>query len=538
MPRPGTLRERLKKTVKPDQPLGPADASRIKDLEVAAKLFDPHNISFNTLMRKNLSVLTGRRGSGKTSLLKSYMYRDFLDRDEEITSNNPGFDFRRYEIVIEVPSHKKFEEMQKEAAKAGGVFRPIESVVDDWREIIQDFFLAKLLEHEYERASERHLEAVAAYLGQPSGELRDEVRRLVWGESLWKKIKSIFVQPGMIQDPDPFEHLTQEMAMEEVVEYLEESDQNAVLIFDSMDEYKTGAGEFDRTVGALIRFISEFNDLSERVKIKLALPAEIFPEVQDASANPLKDLVDFDQVQWKAMELAQIAAYRFRLFLELWDPKTAVTVSHYDLGKREQVRAFWNRFFRGPQVNRYNSEEDSMVYIMRHTQLLPRQLFLILKGVIVESHRDTGGYREFKKSIVISAIEKSELVIAAEILSAFKHVYPFAQKAGKAAFGNFPTVFTFNELEDKWRKSVRALFLYKPDFNMPDFAEMLIRMGIIGLVEEETERYFEATFGYSLLTPFNIGDGHSLCLHPIFSKYFKAAPNGWGKPVLPMGVAT
>jgi hypothetical protein len=306
-----------------------------------------------------------------------------------------------------------------------------------------------------------------------------------------------------------------------------------------MDEYDLMNPLFVRTIGALIRFIANFNGAQERIKIKLGLPVEIFPEVQRASANLLKDLVSFDQVKWTSMELAQIAAYRFRLFLELYDSAYGRRLKDLDLNRREDVRTFWSYFFRTKQVNRYGAEEDGMTYVMRHTQLLPRQLFRILQGIIVSSSKLTSGYQEFKSEAIRASIEEMEPIIANEIFGGYRYVYPFAESLGRFVFGNFPTIFSYDQLEDRWRKRGRYRVETNAEFEMVHFSDMLIRMGIMGIVGGETTgRYYEGRFGYTSLSPFNIGSGHSLCLHPIFSKYFNAAGNAESKAIIPQGLTT
>lgn len=525
---------RLRQYVTPQAPLGPSDASQITDIEVAARLFDPHNKSFNSLLRKDLSVVIGRRGSGKTALLTSYKYRPYLVGN--IEPDTFGADFSAYDLVIEVKTYKDFEEMQTRVVKDPNTFRPIESIVEDWATLILDYFLAKLVAEETtssrRAANNSHLLAIQNYLRQDESAIEDEVRKAVWGQSLWGRIKTF----GRGKKSDEREFLPQEEVMRRAVEYLKSEKKRAVITFDSMDEYDIGRPAFNRTVGALVRFIAHFNTRYDRIKIKLVLPSEIFPEIQEASGNPLKDLVSYDQVQWSSMELMQIAAYRYKLFLSLYDPEYCHELRKLDLNRRDDVHQFWSRFFPTKHTNRYGVEEDAMTYVLRHTQLLPRQLLMILQRIVVNSRRLTGGYREFKESVVRNVIEEMEPVIAGEIFGAFRHIYPFAKDIGKSVFGNLPTILTYNQLEDQWRKRARhQMSKLNTDFEMVHFSEMLIRMGIIGIVKGETQRYYEAQFGYHLLTPFNIGDGNLLCIHPIFSKYFNAAGNDKSKAISPQG---
>src|SRR5262245_60938155 len=120
------LRNRLRAYLTKESPLGPSDAAQITDIEVAAKLFDPHNRSFNTLLRRDLSVLIGRRGSGKTALLNSYKYRPYLDPVPKPVANL-AFDFKAYDIVLEIVTHRQFEKMQELVARDPDLFRPVEA---------------------------------------------------------------------------------------------------------------------------------------------------------------------------------------------------------------------------------------------------------------------------------------------------------------------------------------------------------------------------------------------------------------------------
>jgi hypothetical protein len=528
----------LRAYLTPSTPLGPSDAGQIKDVEVAAKLFDFHNKSFHTLLRRELSVLIGRRGSGKTALLNSYKYRPYLDRHAKPAAVGTMSDFRSYDMVIDVLTYKQFDDMQKVVRGDQGQFRPIEAIVDDWQTFVTDYFFAKLVDEEMtEGRNTEPIKRLNHYLHQDQDDYKRKIREMVWGVSLLDRVKSfLHIHTG------DHAKMNCEDALALAATYLHDTKRRVLLICDSMDEYNVGDRGFDRTLGALIRFISQFNSRQDRVRIKLGLPAEIFPEVSRASANALKDLGDVDQVTWTAGELAQIAAHRFRLFLELYDVDEFVRVADLDVDQRTDVRVFWNHFFPPTVKNRYAVEEEPLTYIFRHTQLLPRQFLMTLQKVITKSHVETGSYRRFDAQFVSEAVESTEPLIASEILQAFGHVYPAAEALCKPIFANFPTVFSYDELEDRWRKVGRAVARRHapkvlPDFDMPEFGEMLVRMGIVGVGHDETDRYHEGHFGYDSIAPMNIGQGHALCLHPIFSRHFNAAGNHKAKAVIPKGIS-
>lgn len=527
------LADRLRHYLTPESPLGPSDAAEIHDVEVAARLFDPHNESFNTLLRRDLSVLIGRRGSGKTALLNSYRYRPFLDQYFK-PHLRLASDYRSYETVTGIEAYKHFDDMQKLVVRDIAVFRPVEAIVDDWASIVTDYFFARLVSAEID--ADRNTDAIdrlRAYLHQDEDDFKLHVRETVWGVKLFDRLRNLVRRAPA----SPEIRLSRDDALALAVEHLTQTDSRALIVFDSMDEYDIRNSTFNRTLAALLRFISQFNSRQDYIKIKLVLPSEIFPEINRASANPLKDFVNVDQLTWAPTELEQIAAHRYRLFLDMHDHDHAVELSELDLSKRHTPHAFWARFLPHSHVNGYGVAEDPLTYVLRHTQLLPRQFLMIMQRIIVKSYAATGGYREFKAAAITEAIDAIEPRIANEVLRAFSHVYPIAEELCKPVFANFPNVFTYEQLEDKWRKKGRPVAqVLAPEFDTPQFTEMLIRMGIIGVGHDETERYHEGQFGYDSLDPINIGEGQPLCLHPIFSKRFNAIGNPRGKAVLPKGI--
>jgi hypothetical protein len=274
------------------------------------------------------------------------------------------------------------------------------------------------------------------------------------------------------------------------------------------------------------------------MRLKVAFPSEIFPEIQRGSANPLKDFPTHAQLSWTAMELAQIAAFRYKIFLEHFSPEVFRDISDIDITQRDGAHRFWNTFFSEEQTNRYKQNESALIYMMRHTQLLPRQLFRIMEKVIISSHSRTGRYKLLTKSAVSDAVENMETVIAGEIFSAYINIYPKAEFFGKSIFGRFPTVFSYNELEDRWRKIGRTLNeTWVSEFELYHLTEMLLRMGILGEVKLETDKYIETVFSYNMLMPLPLGDKAMLAIHPIFSRYFACSENKQGKAILPQGAS-
>jgi hypothetical protein len=517
-------------------PLGPIDTDMIRHSDVERKLFDPHYTSFDRLLSRDLNVITGRRGSGKTALLNCYKFRRSLNGGVSAKSQSATFDLLDYQFVFSTPTHTAFEALQLDVMGASGGVRPIESVVADWEQLIGDYMLTQIAT-ELAALNSQYLGVIHAYLARPETLQRLEANEAVWGvrtlqrASLWpfSKKKTVDVEPPSRSD-----------ALVAANKLLRTANHRALFLLDSMDEYQVGDRTADRTVGALIRFVRQFNADYEQMAVKIGLPSEIFPEIQRACANPLKDMVRFDHITWSSMELARIAAHRYRLFLQMYDEDGYSRYGSLDFDRRGVVRRFWSGMFDAEVRNEYGEAEHPITYILRHTQLLPRQMIAILEYVVKESHARTGGYRELNNELVGEAIAKNEAVLVTEIFSAYRYVFANAEQLCRALLGNFSTVFSYDELENKWRQARRPVYSTEPGSNMDfiNITDMMLRIGVIGVVEKApTSKYIEGVFSYNQLMPPNIGQGHALCVHPIFSRHFRCAPNKHGKAVLPYGVA-
>src|SRR5206468_3656404 len=150
-------------------------------------------------------------------------------------------------------------------------------VVDDWEKLIVDYFLATLVSETGKQAKEdQNLLSIQKYLRQDQTDYEDGIRQDVWGKKLWSMVKGLWNS----EEKDTTEYLSSEDVLKCATNYLKNRKKKAVIIFDSMDEYPIGDAAFDRTIGALVRFITHFNTRYEQIKIKLGLPSEIFPEIQ------------------------------------------------------------------------------------------------------------------------------------------------------------------------------------------------------------------------------------------------------------------
>ncbi len=103
-----------------------------------------------------------------------------------------------------------------------------------------------------------------------------------------------------------------------------------------------------------------------------------------------------------------------------------------DLTKRGDALALFNRVLPEKITNQAGFQEETMSYILRHTQLLPRH-FLMLLNSIFKGLNSASGSNPFPVSEqkIINGIRKVEEFIVSEIFVAFKLIHPTAEATCK-----------------------------------------------------------------------------------------------------------
>src|SRR5262245_41786411 len=119
----------LKSLFSHDQPFGPINAGRITDSSAFQQLFDTENRVYSELLRHpSLSLIIGRRGSGKTALLRSALLGD------------------QKQVVLELPAADTFHQLVKTIQDFPVVASAGERLSKAWNLVLWIALLAKVIE--------------------------------------------------------------------------------------------------------------------------------------------------------------------------------------------------------------------------------------------------------------------------------------------------------------------------------------------------------------------------------------------------------
>jgi GTPase SAR1 family protein len=500
-----------------DEPFGPIDACDIAHNPQAFEmLFERHNKIYETLHKRS-SIIIGRRGSGKTSYLQSVCF------DES------------YKHVIKLRTSDVLSSAIESISKIQSEAIFTDSIRDIWEEIIYIGLFSQIWRDLPKNSKARGL--INDYLPKigitENGTIDDVVWKIADVISKRAKDKTHGVISGILTALDT---VTFNLVLKELEAELEKNNLRAVVLMDSLDDFKLNTNIVGEAIKGLLKFIGEANHPSTRIDIRFCLPAELINTFMALSSNPNKDFKRKLLLRWTAPELISLAAHRLILFSHAYD-NHPLSISKHQLLVLNEFNS--NRFANAlkeilPEkiTCRLGISEDPIAYIIRHTQLLPRHLLMILNEICLKSRKYPSSVpRKISEEAIKEGISSVEETLTQEIFTAYKTVYPQAENVCRACIPEMQHRFSIGDLQRVFRSHGKKA-MENNDFD--DFKRMLIEMGIVGCVIDDKDRYIQAKFEYTAQHQLVSSTSDTLCFHPLFTEIFSAKTDE-KKPVYPYG---
>ncbi|WP_323034962.1 P-loop ATPase, Sll1717 family [Pararhodobacter sp.] len=496
--------ETLKAYVNNEQPFGPENAKLVKDDYSRFVLFNDDNV-FSQEYRSNPRIIIGRRGSGKTT----------------ITSNTKFIDEHTY--ILNVQPEEALATIQAIAfPNKGADGQYVESIAKIWKVFFNTLLMVELCK----KHPGAKLSPIKKYLAQTKipiestlvgvmGAFRNKAENL--GNGVASFVISAFLEALNNSDSGYVP------AKDELDRYLSESDETAIIIIDSIEDYHLSIPEKKHVMGGLLKCVGEFGD--QRRSIRLCLPAESYFEVRKCSKNPLKDFNRNLLLQWLASEIFGVIAWRYQIFNRLYDRTTydKLKLNGYDRsGSLKTIHSLLPQSL----TNGIGLEEPTITYLMRHTQLLPRQAILILNTMFYRANGKLGGLSQVSGQDIVRAITSVESTLCEEVFTAYEHKYPLAYELAKNCLPELHRTFSDGDLHRVYNRHGKVVFdKANEELDFREFKTMLVEIGAVGRVKNRTGIYAESEFEYAMPGRLSLSVEDELCLHPIFSGEFSSSKN-------------
>jgi len=474
-------------------------------------LFEQHNQPYKK-MRHRPSIIMGRKGSGKTSYLRTVYFN------------------KKYDHVTEIRTDHALTHISKviQGTTKGALFT--ETLAELWKIIFWMCMLCEIQDASFLSADLRT--RVKAYLEKVNMVELGSADEVLWAlAGIFDEMVESDEQDGLSGILRRFDHVLFNKTVVGIEDSLKETNKRVVILMDSLDDFQLAIGSVSDSLKGLLKFVGSMNKPRDVVDVRFCLPTELYHHVIDVSTNPNKDFRRSIKLQWSATELILLGAQRLMFYLKIYYPDFLKELMPLDPGNRSDALKLFQAVLPQKIKNQSGFSEDTISYILRHTQLLPRH-FLILLNSIFKNGDHTQGSHPFplKEAKILAGVRDVEERIVKEIFVAFKLNYPMAEDICKRSIPELAHKFSVSDLHKVYTRHGKAVFYGRNRF---EFKHMLMEIGAIGKVIETTEIYIQGRFEYTVGHEIPINHDDEMCLHPLFSGVY--GTDNIERPVYPYG---
>jgi hypothetical protein len=289
-----------------------------------------------------------------------------------------------------------------------------------------------------------------------------------------------------------------------------------------------------QTYAGLLTLLAHFNEGKVGVQARYCVSAEQYFFLQDRSSAILKDFSNIQILHWSSGEILSALAHRYMVYLQLHpesrDEERYNQLKGIEIYGRKGAFEFFSYVFEENIKNNRGYIENTVPYLLRHTQLLPRQILLYVNEAIRLAITDNPKYdlTFLDSEYIKKAIENNEELCATEIIDSYRSVFPEGKEL-MGAIGDIPIICTVASLKRNWAKLGAKKILNKyssfPEVIVESdrFIRFLIEVGIIGRAEAlenpSDGAYIKAVYEYTLPQHLHVKSSEMIAIHPIFSNH-------------------
>jgi hypothetical protein len=497
-----SINTELKNMLTLAEPLGPIAHERMGD-EVADDLVYHKIALFSDVTNKPHMLFLGRKGAGKSALLREIRLGT-RRKPSKVVVSHERFGDTSGAHVIAVFSWRHFHQIVRNVRRqyrneeSSDELIPPEYFTELWRQTLWD----EIFQHFYKEAHEGH------------------------HRDLLKPVDQYINVDGFFDGtPEDQARVVFENARKCVLDFLAKTRSTLYFLFDSMDEYPVRNATFSRILSGLFQGLTQLSDESSRIVVSFFIPEEIENFNALESSNLMKDLSASFRIRWNPIDLLRVVAHRLRISASVYDAELHDRIKDFDLSRRQDIHQLFQMVLPPRIKNSQGTEEDTLAYIIRHTQLLPRHILAIFNSALSIHYKAAQSFAGVSPEAIRAGVSAVQKLIANQILLPFEHLYPKLLTQCRAILPDLDPICDFSTL-----RKVEARFHRLIEEEVGSVWTKLFDMGVIGRSTghdgnnshqvEQSDRYCYGQFHFNIDGSFGLATDGEYCFHPVFTRAF------------------
>ncbi|NTV92368.1 MAG: hypothetical protein HGA72_03555 [Chlorobiaceae bacterium] len=438
---------------------------------------------------KDTYLVIGRRGSGKTSLTRFFNFQD--------TYKNA--------CCIDVDEPAEYEQVLTEVSIASGSTTEyaISKLVSIWEHVIWCIIFDELKDVSLTIKK-------AAFIRNKKTSFARLIRDVLSG--ILNKITSSSKTSSSLEN-----YLESETFLDAKNEALEYLQKNPLFVaIDSLERYDVQNEPLMEATAALIEAAKKFNlrYSNKNLFIKVFISAEIFPYISEQYIdNSLKYISQAVYLHWRPRDLVRFISWRLYKHVESLGRQIPSHILTLDWEDFDQVfKMVWLPYFGDTLLSREKLSERIFPYILRHTQMRPRQLVVLCNAIAKQAASAIPSADPSK--IIPLAIHNNERNLATEVINSYSKVYENVGTIITALSGE-PMIFSGKHLDKVAPKTASA---WTEEYSPLRFRQLVAELGVVGKIRSGNEktRIISADFEYNKDDRLTINDTTNCVVHPMF----------------------
>lgn len=445
-------------------------------------------------------LIVGRRGSGKTSLTKYFGFQDHIKKATSIDVDEPNI----YSGILQGMADRPTLSADLAVIEVGKIWDYLIwcLIFDQFRDRDSTIKAASLMVRKG-TASHFVYDLLTGLLNKyvdGSGKLADDVSSIT-SSSVFENAKTKVI----------------ELTRKEPV----------IVAIDTFERYNREDTAMMIVTASLIQRANEFNIsyATKGIHVKAFVSAEIFPHIKESIiTNTTKFIRNPVYLRWKPRDLIRLIMWRFYRYMEERGHRLSLHEPAWD-NFNEILEKLWNPHFGENIQNLRGGWERSFPYILRHTQMRPRQL-VVLCNQIARQTEKSGKFPHFKETAISKIISECEYDLADEVLNSYDLIYPRVADI-ITALTNAPMIFKGNYLDQVAKRTSSAWPM--GTYSTAAFRRVVAELGIVGKVrtKDEATGIVAADFEYAMQDRLTLTSDDECVIHPMFYSKLQVKRNGW-----------